>query len=104
MSLDKSIWEEINAKEREEAEETVRKWFSEAREQGWGTSINLYFRPNADAWMRLRKDVCIGDVKTGLVAFEGGLYKRTSGPGDCEETLYYLGHVGDQLVNVRLEE
>lgn len=87
--------------ERKEGEKTVLRWFKEAL--GGFAPINLYLRANAEAWLRLKRDVYIGDVNTGMVMFEGGLYRRTSGLGDCEETLYYIGHVGKNPA-VRLEE
>jgi len=92
--LGKALWrsevfiEPTQEKARVKAE--VEGWFRRARESGYA-SINLYFSPYNNLFRKMAKPVRVMGHEVSLYQHDGGLYRITYGPRDCEETLWYIG-------------
>ena len=70
----------------------VKGWFERARLSSC-SGINLYFTPYNKQFHKLAKKVKVMGHEVSLYKYDGGLYRITYGPGDCEQTLWYIGRV-----------
>jgi len=78
-------------------EKEVLGWFETALARRGIISINLYYKPNCDAFKRLQDKGIISPVHVGRIlvgySYKGYMFTFHEGSGDCEELLYCDGKI-----------
>jgi len=80
------------SQEKARVKDEVEGWFGRDRASGYA-SINLYFAPCNKLFYQMAKPVKVMGHDVSLYKYDGGLYRISYGPGDAEQTLWYIGRI-----------